>query len=301
MRQPDREAALLARRQHQLATRRQLLDIGFTRKGIDHRVESGMFERLESGLYVIGAATNNFEQRVMAAVLKNPGGVASHRTAAYLLGLAERAPKVVEVSVGNGRHRQAHKGRLVHQARGLLPPDVRLRRQMPTTTAVRTVIDCAAVLSGDPYEEIVDLSLLKGLTAISAIRRHIQMRGLRLHHGVGRLLILLDDREFGVPERKLERDFLRRVVANHRLPKPVRQQQTVARRIDFVYPDHGVAIELDGRVWHSGSSDFQEDRTRGNELWLAGLPPLRFTWFDVHERDADVADVIRRALALKGR
>ena len=92
MRQPDREAAQLARQQHQLATCRQLLDMGFTRKGIDHRVESGMFEKLESGVYVVGASTNSFEQGVMAAVLRNPGAVASHRTAAHLHGLIERPP-----------------------------------------------------------------------------------------------------------------------------------------------------------------------------------------------------------------
>ncbi|MDQ3153549.1 MAG: endonuclease domain-containing protein [Actinomycetota bacterium] len=61
-----------------------------------------------------------------------------------------------------------------------------------------------------------------------------------------------------------------------------------------------LAIEVDGWAWHSGADRFQRDRTRQNQLHLAGWTVLRFTWHDVAHRPDHCVDVILAALARIG-
>ncbi len=62
-------------------------------------------------------------------------------------------------------------------------------------------------------------------------------------------------------------------------------------RIDLAYPDRLLGIEADGRVWHSGRSDFSRDRRRANRLAALGWTLLRYCWADL-ERGRDVADEV---------
>jgi very-short-patch-repair endonuclease len=80
------------------------------------------------------------------------------------------------------------------------------------------------------------------------------------------------------------------------LPEPARQLSTVASgrryRIDLAYPDHRLAIELDGWSHHRTRSAFDNDRARGNQLELAGWTVLRFT---SKATRCDVVDTVARA------
>jgi very-short-patch-repair endonuclease len=64
---------------------------------------------------------------------------------------------------------------------------------------------------------------------------------------------------------------------------PVRLGTTSAR-IDVAFPHARVAIEVDGRAFHSSPGRFQSDRTRQNRLVAAGWRVLRFTWEDLSQR-----------------
>lgn len=55
-------------------------------------------------------------------------------------------------------------------------------------------------------------------------------------------------------------------------------------RIDIAFPEAGLAIEVDGRAFHTDARAFQRDRTRQNDLVAAGWRVLRFTWEDIVRR-----------------
>lgn len=49
-------------------------------------------------------------------------------------------------------------------------------------------------------------------------------------------------------------------------------------RIDFAWPDCRLAVEVDGRAFHSGDEAFEKDRDRRNDLEAAGWMVLNVTW-----------------------
>jgi very-short-patch-repair endonuclease len=48
--------------------------------------------------------------------------------------------------------------------------------------------------------------------------------------------------------------------------------------IDCYWPEHKLAVELDGRDAHERALAFESDRRRDAALSSIGLRPMRFTW-----------------------
>lgn len=63
--------------------------------------------------------------------------------------------------------------------------------------------------------------------------------------------------------------------------------------MDFAYPDLRLAIEVDGFNSHGTQAPWQDDLDRQNDLVIAGLRVLRFTWYDVVQREARVVRTLR--------
>ena len=66
----------------------------------------------------------------------------------------------------------------------------------------------------------------------------------------------------------------------------------VLAEIDFADPQLKVAIEVDGRAFHSDRRSFERDRERQNLLVIRGWVVLRFTWERiVSDQEGVVAEV----------
>src|SRR2546422_8755587 len=75
----------LARRQHGVVTRQQLLAHGFTSKSVRHTIASGRLHRVHNGIYAVGRPALTQPGRWMAAVLAcGPEAVLSHDSGAAL-------------------------------------------------------------------------------------------------------------------------------------------------------------------------------------------------------------------------
>jgi very-short-patch-repair endonuclease len=59
-------------------------------------------------------------------------------------------------------------------------------------------------------------------------------------------------------------------------------------------------IELDGRLYHSGSEVFETNRWRQNLLILDGWCVLRFTFAMIDDRPTDLMAMVFEALELLG-
>jgi very-short-patch-repair endonuclease len=73
--------------------------------------------------------------------------------------------------------------------------------------------------------------------------------------------------------------LLRRTRGNWIANYAVRDEHgRVLAEIDFADPHLMIAVEVDGRAFHSDRRSFERDRKRQNMLTLRGWTVLRFTW-----------------------
>ncbi len=99
--------------------------------------------------------------------------------------------------------------------------------------------------------------------------------------------------------------LLARILRDHGLPAPVHHHLVghgdgdgVIAELDYAYPAHQIAIELDGYGPHLRSHQtFNHDRVRQNALELAGWHVLRYTVDRLTRDPHAVADEVRRMLA----
>jgi very-short-patch-repair endonuclease len=71
----------------------------------------------------------------------------------------------------------------------------------------------------------------------------------------------------------------------------------VIAELDFAHLGLRIAIEVDGRAFHSDRHAFEHDRWRQNALMVGGWLVLRFTWEQLSERPSEVIALIRAAVA----
>jgi very-short-patch-repair endonuclease len=85
------------------------------------------------------------------------------------------------------------------------------------------------------------------------------------------------------------------------LPAPETNIKVQTRRlryqIDCLWPQQGIAVELDGRAAHARTMAFESDRRKDAALTAIGLRPLRFTWRRVRDEAADVIAELQATMA----
>lgn len=293
-RQPMAALARTAGVQHGLFTRAQALAAGVTSKRLTAGVRDGRWERAHRGVYRVAGAPAGALPDLMAAVLAaGPGAVASHRAAAWLWGLVDDPATEVTAPahrspLGVAAHRRAGAGRPV------------VRRGVPCTDPLSTVVDLAALGDRALVEQALDRGIAARLFTVAAVASHLERRAGRGRRGVALVRRCLDRRLGGERRRpSVLESRMARLVAAAGLPAPVRELPLPALgcRIDFAWPRARLAVEVDGYADHSSWDDFGADRRRQNGLVLAGWTVLRFTWDDVVRRPAAVAAALRRGLS----
>jgi very-short-patch-repair endonuclease len=298
----DVRLAKLAASQHSVVTRQQALSLGMTPRQIDRRLQAGGMIIIHSCVYRVVGAPTSFEQAVLGACLST-GGVASHRTAAYLWGLRGIEDPPVEITVAR-RHRSHIPGVIIHRSELLTPADITRRAGIPLTKPARTILDLGAV-APQLVEGAAEDARFKRLVTVAGLWHIVDTVGAQGRGGSGVLRQLLIARDPGLaPTESALEDAICAVLRRFNLPEPARQHR-VARpgrkplRLDIAYPEALLDIEGDGERWHSGTRDFQRDRERTNYLVAHGWGILRFTWHDVRHRPAELAAQVEAVRAAR--
>lgn len=286
----------LARRQHGLVTRPQLLAAGLTRHEVDGWLVRNRAVPIHPTVYRLAGVPESWHQRQLAAVLATPDGVTSHRAAAYLWGLLPEVD-VVELTtpyarspelVGVTRHRSLD----VHKA------TVVTRDGIPTTNPLRTMVDLGAVLKPWLVADCLERGLTEKLFSLKAVdseRIRLSRRGRR---GAGVIREVMDERALGsTPADGLLEVRMAALMRDFGLPQAEFQYAIGPYRVDFAYPPLRIIIEVDGWEAHQTRRALQRDLERQNALIALGWKVLRFTWEDVVRRPSKVAAQIRAALA----
>jgi hypothetical protein len=161
-----------------------------------------------------------------------------------------------------------------------------------------------------PERTIIDLARAGTSTKLleAAIDSLIRLRLTTLDHIVDRIADHKGSSRWGVAQLDalvltsgghsvLERRFLR-LLRNAGLPRP--SPQVVHRddgrhvaRVDFLFPEHGVVVEVSGGRGHSSAADRAKDARRRNQLQQIGRTVLEFTYEDVMERETYVLETLK--------
>jgi very-short-patch-repair endonuclease len=273
----------LANHQHWVVTRQQLLEIGYTARAIDVRLEDGRLHRVFAGVYAVGRPHVTREGYFMAAVLACGAGAAlSHLSAAELYGILKRRPGPVHVSVPYARAPRMP-GIKAHRRVAL---DMRVQNGIPTTSPVCTVIDIACGLDDAHLERTINEGVNRDLVDLDELRAAAR--------GRSRAIVWLLDRErFVVTDTMLEQRFLR-IVRRTGLPLPQTQRRLDGGRVDFYWPTLDLIVEADSLRFHRTPFQQRNDVLRDQTHFAAEMRTLRFTHWQIwHEPDH--VETIRRA------
>ena len=154
---------------------------------------------------------------------------------------------------------------------------------IPCASALQVLIDLAAILDDDRWEQALESALRKRLTTIAEIEAELPRLEAQRVSGVGRIRRVMARRPPGAPptESLLETHGVQ-VSRLSVLGEPVRQHVvtwpdgTFVARVDLCWPHRRIFLELDGRG-HEGQPHY--DAARQTAVVAAtGWLPGRFTW-----------------------
>lgn len=275
--------------------RPDLLELGLSRDQIDDRLRTGSLEPAYRGVYVVGGAPRTREQRWAAAVLAcGATAVLSHLSSAALWALTEIDPVVIDVSVAS-RSRRTRQGIRAHRPRRLEGEDTTFHRGIATTTVARTLIDVAVVVSTRSLERLLDEAEYLRLLDPTDLERALERNDGRA--GVARLRRVRSRHDPGTTRTRspLEEAFLL-LTRQAGLPPPLVNQPLGPYTIDFLWSEHRVAVETDGRAAHERIAARERDHRRDAWLHAHGYLPLRFSYTQVTSRPAEVLAALRPRL-----
>ncbi len=256
------------------------------------------YRRLGAGLYTWAGLPESRQLMVDAVARRLPVGAAfSGHTAVWLHGLDPVLGDPIEVTIPKPIGSRRLAGALVSRA-ALGAEEIVLRRGVPTTSAIRSVVD---VGKRNPLTEGVvaaDLFLHARLITIAQlhafIAEHPRAKGITW---LRRVVDLAEPMAESAMETRL-----RMLLILAGLPRPEAQgsihddQGHLLGRPDLLYRIQRLAIEYDGANHRDRLAD---DNRRQNRLIGGGFRLLRFTAADVYGTPHSVAMQGRHALSGK--
>jgi hypothetical protein len=219
--------------------------------------------------------------RYLAAVLAcGQRAALSYRSAADLWGMRPNATRL-EVSVPQEGGRA--EGVQVHRTRMLAPQDFTVHDAIPLTTVARTLLDLSAVVRPQELAKAMDRAERLRLFDLKAVNDVLgRAKGRR---GARALRRAIADYEPSTQKSELERRFKALIETTTDIPSPtfnaVVEGEQTTHEVDAFWPQHNLAVQLDGFEFHRTRRDREQDADSDADLELAGHRVMRLTWDDV--------------------
>lgn len=273
---PDVRILAIASQQHGVVAREQLREEGLSRGAIEHRLRKGTLQALHRGVYRTGPVAPAYQAEAAALLACGEGAVLTHRTSAGILRITSgpRPEEPVEVS-GPRTLRGPRSGVRLHRV-GRVPADeIECRHGLAMAAGPRTLLDLAARL--EPYEleralaraERQELCTLEQVRALAG--RYPGRPGCR------KLRELLNDISEPALTRSPPEFLLLKRLRKAGVPQPRTNARVHGLEVDLLFPDHGLAVEIDGYAYHRQRPAFEDDRSRDAALAAHGIMVLRVT------------------------
>src|SRR5688572_10521553 len=297
----------LFRDQHATASWNQMRDAGLPEDWILREIRRGRIIREGPAAYRPRGVKRNWKLRASAALLSaRKPALISHRSAAWLYGIDECMPGIIDVTVPRHRRPRSRPGVQFHESRlfDVAKATADVRDKLALTGVARTILDSCSELPGFPerldlFDEARRLKLVQwdDLWDCLVVHTGRGRRGLRRYRDV------LLTRDGTAPAGT---KFARRVgllLESAGLPKPVSEYpvdygEANPYYIDLAYPaPRLVAVECLGKIGHDFEGAFESDPVRRNRLQLLGWIVIEVTWRRFVNAPEAVVEDVRRALA----
>lgn len=221
------------------------------------------------------------------AVGPHPSGT-RRVAAAWWLGFHDKEPrKHLVFTKTRGAHARSSATAVIQYC-VLLDQDVVVHDGLRTTSAALTVLDASIELG----IAVIDRALLSGRVSVEDLEAAHARYPRR--HGATRVatyLRLLGDGARSEAERLTVKLFNAAGIVGWVANLPVGGYV-----VDFAFPELKVGVEIDGLAFHSDDTSFQRDRTKRNALTDAGWTMFNYTYGDVVDRAAHVAEQVNNAI-----
>jgi hypothetical protein len=296
---------MLLSAQCRVADREQALAVGFSDRQIEHRINTGKWQRVYPGVYATFSGPLPREARLWAALRwAGEGALLSHETAAEVQELADKPSRIIHVTVSSNRNPARHRQRrgIVFHRSSLSKPEFPGAAKLPRTRIQDTVLDLAAASTTfDQAYGWVARAVSRDLVTVSMLRDALTAR--RRIRWRAWLADSVEESKDGV-NSALERRYVRDVERAHGLPAAQRQaRREIAGKTHFRdnwYADYRVAVEIDGPAYHR-DVQVQRDRDRDNlNLAVDDARTLRFGPVGVTERTCVSAALVAATLRHAG-
>jgi Protein of unknown function (DUF559) len=281
----------------------QLRALGLTAPAVRSRLAAGRLHRIHHTVYsLVPKELLRRDGLYMAAVLAcGPGAVLSHRSAAALLELRDWGHTQIEVTVPR-RSARRHDGIKVHRSTALTDQDITVVNNIPCTTVARTLLDLAEVVTQRQLERSFDQAEIVDGLDLKAIEDQLARNPTR--PGAKAVRRVLTEHYIGsTPTANENEERLLALTRAAGLPDP-RVNFFIDPgdgdrpiKVDFVWPEQRVALEVDGRETHDTQQQFEVDRERDQRLIAAGWKIIRTTWRQLKFRPDDLRRILLRLLA----
>ncbi len=269
----------LLRENHGVTTLRQLRVLGFTPGEVKGLVAHGALRSVHRGVYADGRAQLGDRAILRAALLAaGEGAWLSGQAAAMgwsLTALSLARLEVTVVSAATPRRRPGLRVRSVRTAP--YPSEIRTRNGLRLSSVPRLLIEAAGAGATreqlDAYiEAAVRAKRLDTLDLEATLARHGGRRGVQQIRATCSEYLPAPGRQSW-----LEHAFDRWLLDHPEIPQPQRNIRFGPWEIDCYWPAHRLALELDGRAYHTLTHEFERDRRKDAWLQTHGIVVLRVT------------------------
>jgi hypothetical protein len=172
------------------------------------------------------------------------------------------------------------------------------------TSPEQTLLDAAADTDDDGLAWMIDALRGRRLVTLESLERRLGRSGTVGRSGAARLRHVLSQVDRVAAESLLEVKVAA-ILRGSGLPAPERQVEVQAGattyRLDFAWTWRRVALECDGRRFHSDPERFRADRARWSAIAAAlGYRFVFATWADATRWPQRIVERVAAALAAAG-
>lgn len=294
--QPDERIAAVAGRQGGHVTRPQLIELGLGKPAIEYRLRVGRLIPVHRGVYAVGHVPANELDRAHGALLAaGENSALAGDSAMALYGISEDWPDPIELLATTDRRPPTLN---VHRCRTLLRRDIVIRQGLRVTSPARTLLDIAPRLHERRLIRAINQLRMDHSLTVEAIA-DVVARNPR-HPGTKRLRVELARAQSEPTRSQLEETFLE-LLRVHGLPTPLVNVQVAGYRVDALFPEHRLIVELDGWATHGTRHAFRRDRRQDAEILAAtGIPTIRLSYEDTTAHARETAERLLSILSSRG-
>jgi very-short-patch-repair endonuclease len=258
---------------------------------IDRLIRNGRLRAVLPGVYAQPEACESMSTRVRALMRWDPDAILVNEVAAWASFWPQIRVPLIACSL---KHQRRPQPGYEFKRRQIPPELVVCRGGIRYTSPALTALDLCARLGG----EVIDQALRSRATTLALIHRAMELTAVRAANQIRRQL-LLDSRDepWSEAERLFHRLLREAGITGWKANQPVVLNGSTCY-VDVIFRKMKLAIEIDGRLFHTGAEVFETDRWRQNLLILDGWCALRFTWTMIEEQPETVLAMVREAIEM---